>query len=289
MSKLLRSGLARLRKSRIFWVGMAAQLLYCAVSFWAVYDGIKKYGAEVDYTVDEVLFLPAAILGLVLCVVCSLFIGQEYSDGTLRNKIVMGHSRFHIYVSSFILCAAAGLMIYTADMLVSIVLARLILGPVTIPGSLLLTKILAGIFWCISYSAVFNFLAMLVTSRAYGVAASIFLAFGLLFFASYLYNSLIQPEMIEQPKEFAVDEHTEISVYGDIEAWEFETVPNPNYISGTQRAVYQVLADLNPAGQSMQISEADAMHAVRMIGYSVLLILIVNFAGIWLFQRKDIK
>ena len=41
---------------------------------------------------------------------CQPFIGTEYSDGTIRNKIVVGHSRSTIYLANLLTCCFAGLI-----------------------------------------------------------------------------------------------------------------------------------------------------------------------------------
>ena len=36
-------------------------------------------------------------MGLVAAILTSMFIGSEYSDGTIRNKLVVGHSRMRLH------------------------------------------------------------------------------------------------------------------------------------------------------------------------------------------------
>ena len=49
--------------------------------------------------------------GVVLSAFCSLFVGAEYSDGTIRNKIAVGHSRAAVYLANLVTCSAAGVLI----------------------------------------------------------------------------------------------------------------------------------------------------------------------------------
>ena len=40
--------------------------------------------------IDNGFFGCALFIGIVMAVFCSLFIGTEYSEGTIRNKIIIG-------------------------------------------------------------------------------------------------------------------------------------------------------------------------------------------------------
>lgn len=48
---------------------------------------------------DDRFFAYSFFIGILSAIFCSLFTGTEYSDGTIRNKIVVGHSRISIYLS----------------------------------------------------------------------------------------------------------------------------------------------------------------------------------------------
>ena len=69
-------------------------------------------------------------------------------------------------------------------------------------------------------------------------------------------------------------------------------IPNPNYLTGTKRAVYQFLHDFLPSGQNMQVSVFSVqkeMHTALMCLYAAVVTLGTNAVGMILFQRKDIK
>ena len=51
-------------------------------------------------------------MGLVAAILTSMFIGSEYSDGTIRNKLVVGHSRMRIYLANLIVCSVACVLIF---------------------------------------------------------------------------------------------------------------------------------------------------------------------------------
>ena len=87
MNKLLRAGFARLAKSRIFWI-------CTAVSFGiGVISSITRYREMMDitgysYSMEDILFTNCIFMPIFSAVFAGLFIGTEYSDGTIRNKLI---------------------------------------------------------------------------------------------------------------------------------------------------------------------------------------------------------
>ena len=54
---------------------------------------------------DNGFFMCALFIGIILAVFCSLFIGTEHNDGTIRNKIIVGQNYLFIkYGNLFYYC-----------------------------------------------------------------------------------------------------------------------------------------------------------------------------------------
>ena len=78
-----------------------------------------------------------------------------------------------------------------------------------------------------------------------------------------------------------------------------ETPANPLYIDGTPRAVLEVVNDLLPSGQAMQLADAFDSEGIvnknientpyRWLGYSFLMIVLTSGMGIALFRKKEIR
>ena len=91
MNNLLSANFTRLRKSRTFLASVIFMVTYVAAVL--IYVQIQvSLGSEIAF---DTLFLNGyglggfiAFPGLLLSVVCGIFIGTDFSDGTLRNKIV---------------------------------------------------------------------------------------------------------------------------------------------------------------------------------------------------------
>lgn len=102
MSKLLRANMVRLWKNKIFWVGFTFLTAMGAVQRISIGMDIERH------FLDEAFWISALFIGFVLSAFISLFIGTEYEDGTVRNKVISGHTRSEIYFANVAVCIIAG-------------------------------------------------------------------------------------------------------------------------------------------------------------------------------------
>ncbi len=91
MSKLLHANFLRLRKDKYFWIGNLVMGLYGVIDSVGQYRNVKVY--DMSVTFDSVFFASHIVIGLLIAAFCSLFVGTEYSDGTIRNKLMVGCNR----------------------------------------------------------------------------------------------------------------------------------------------------------------------------------------------------
>lgn len=280
MNKLLFANLQRLRKNKIFWLGLFATMGYSLLQFLSTYQLFQKYeGKPIEqdwFVLENSVFCCLIIIGIAFSVVVSMYIGTDYSDGTIRNKIVVGKSRWCVYFSNFLICVGICLLIYILGILTSYVLGRPVFGEFVNSREKIAMYVLAGGVISIAYAALFNMVAMLNTSKVHGVVISILLSFGMFFLAVYLFSMLSQPEMIE---------NAEI-IGGELV---MDTIKNPNYPSGLQRKIYQFLMDFLPTGQAAQIANLQLEHPVRLFSYSILLTVGCNLGGYLIFKKKNLK
>ena len=104
MRKLLRADLSRLLKNKFFWFLTLCLLVWSAVSS---YDNacnlINNPGPYSDIVIGMGIAVPESfcfdggpIVLVIIPVFASMFLGTEFSDGTMRNKIVVGSKRKNI-------------------------------------------------------------------------------------------------------------------------------------------------------------------------------------------------
>ncbi len=278
MSKLFRANLVRLKKSKSLWICMAVTILFSAGFCLSQYrEKINGY----DVGPDTVFFSPYIVVGILIAIFCSLFIGTEYSDGTIRNKLVVGHSRNSIYLVNFMTCCVAGFLMILAYLAVTCALGIPLLGPLRIDIQTTLLWLLVGVLLTVAYAAIFNILSMLNQNKALVAVISVVLAFLTIFLFAYLYGRMNEPEFIT-PLSLTVND-------GKTVYQQSESVPNPDYLNDSQRARFQFVMDFLPTTQAGQLAARDVPHAGLMLLYSGIIIVVTNAAGMFFFQRKDLK
>lgn len=99
MRNLLAANFHALFKSRVFWITLAATALVSAYVVSANYNA-EVQASENPIYLNDVFFTVYQFIGVILAAVTSLIIGVEYSDGTIRNKLVVGHRRSEVYLAA---------------------------------------------------------------------------------------------------------------------------------------------------------------------------------------------
>lgn len=275
MAKLLRANLSRLWKSRIFYVGLIFMLL---LNVFLVLDGWNSGRQGYPEPLEDMLFQNCIIIGFVCAVVVGMFLGTEYSDGTIRNKIAVGHTRASIYLANLIVCAAASALLLVISLALGFGLGSFLLDPLGLPMKVLLLYTCIGLLTTVSFASIYTLVAMLSPSKASGAVLCLVLALVLLFATSAVEGALTEPEMV-QDFVMSVDGTPNLG----------EPHPNPRYVTGTKRAVLEVIYDILPTGQAFQISNNECAHPARLPAFSLLVALVTSAAGALLFRRRDLK
>jgi len=272
VSKLLRSNFFRLRKSSSLLLCMAA--VFAASVLFIL--GVANGDSSEPMVTEEIIMQVFPFLPIAYAVFISLFLGIEYQDGTLRNKIICGHSRYEIYISSAI-TSAVGCFAILASWALGSVVAIIRFGWFVTPPKELLLYALIVLLLTAAVASILSVMGMLISNRAVSSVTSILLMFGLLMVGSVIYNALCEPEMAAG----AIMTANGIDI-GDPQ-------PNPNYISGTLRAVLEFLVSTLPSGQAILLANKELEHPLVSICSSVAIILLTSIAGSLVFKRKNLK
>ncbi len=100
MRKLLSADFYRLGRDKAFWIGALAMLAYTVGAMLSnCHQAMEDVESGFPYALETFYFVYALLIGLLISVFTSLFLGSEYSDGTIRNKLVVGHKRSDVYLS----------------------------------------------------------------------------------------------------------------------------------------------------------------------------------------------
>lgn len=283
MTRLLFSNFSRLVKNKAVWLAALIMVAY-GVMIYLVASSEMDASGPVKVTIDNILLSgygfmgTIALPGIILAVICSLFVGTEYSDGTMRNKLMVGHTRIRIYFSNFISCSLVGLALNLIYMIIVFALAIPLFKDFKPQSDALGFMILDGILLLIAYSAIFNMLATLIQNKTTTAIICLLGVIAAMFTSIYILAALAEPEMA-QVMQF-IDSKQVTSF-----------IPNTRYVSGTTRTIYQFIIDIFPSGQSIQLSAGIevATHTWQRFICSIAIIAVTNIVGVFFFQKKDLK
>lgn len=294
MINLLSAGFSRLFKRKTFYVGITVMALYGAVG---IFDAFSNDAAA---NLDDIFFEYCALIPVLMAVFCAMFIGTEYSDGTMRNKIITGHKRIVIYMSNFIICAAAGLMMCAAYIIVCLGLGIPMLGLFAGDIGMTFARVGCSLALLLSLTGIFTLISLTVRSKAASAVICIILAFVTLIVGVTLYSLLQEPEYwqeytykgnyVEIDGDFQTaqfdDDGNEIDISSELKS---EYVPNPFYVGGVKRQIYRFIVDFTPGGQAILIIANEVSDPLLPAGYSLLIAVATTAAGLIIFNKKNLN
>jgi ABC-type transport system involved in multi-copper enzyme maturation permease subunit len=129
-------------------------------------SGIWIIISEIDDIIQMGIQFHNGLLGVVVAVLISVFIGQEYQWKTLQNKWITSQNRSHIYLSKMILSSFASAVIFLVYQLVALLSSGQI-------GSFLTSEyafmLICGLFIYATLGTVICLIAMSVKNNVAGV------------------------------------------------------------------------------------------------------------------------
>lgn len=258
MRKLLAANFMRLSKSRAFFLFLAGMLLLASAL-------MAMQATAMDYTVplSRVVFLPLSFYGVAAAAFVSVFVGADFSDGFIRNKLLAASSRSDFVVSQLITSSTACILCYAATSFFALGAGQFFFEN-DVKAEKLLPYFLLGLGMSVSVGCIFTLITLLCRDRTSAVIWCMGLAFGMLFLCLHTNSLLVQTEYKNG-------------------------VLNPHYVGGFRRMLYGVLHDLNPCGQAAQLSSWEVWTPTRAAVCDAAWVIGAFVLGCMLFRRKDIK
>lgn len=271
MRKLITANFYRFRKDKFSWCVVGLVII---LSLGNVFSSARS--CEAMAASEYIIFNQAPLIGVYLALLISTFMGTEFADGTIRNKLCIGHKRNHILFSNFISCALAAALLTAVWMLTSAWLFGLV-------GSLEMTvpEFIGYVFVAFGFAVAFTALFTVIGSLSSNKAMTIIYTFGvfivLAMAASALSDRLSEPEM------------NTVTMLAGNQLVEIEPTPNPLYLTGIVRTVCELALEFLPTGQALLLSDVAIEYPMRAIAMSAVFTAITLLVGSVLFRKKDIK
>lgn len=274
MRKLLTANFARLWRSKIFsFVLLTATVMSGLLLFASQFDG----ASDIKY-MDFPFFSQFIYNPLILAVFITLFLGTEYSDGTLRNKLSVGHSRGSVYAAN--LCASVILSVafVVIQVLFCLGIGSLVFEPFRMPMEYVVIAAITACITAITSASIFTAFAMNIQNKAVSIISMVGLSFAVMLLVSMISGVLYAPEMVYEYTEKTATGLT----YGPL-------VPNSGYIRGSARTIAEWVNDILPQGQLYSIYAYDFDRYLRWPVTSAVVLVVSTVWGYYSFCKKDIK
>lgn len=287
MYKLLKASFFRLKKNKVFW-GIVIITIILAISF--LVNSMKN---EFKYKIDSILFNNIQIIGLFIAVFTSLFIGTEYAYGTIRNKIIAGHTRRSIYLTNWLVSVVAGILIEFIYLAVVAIIGIPLIGGIEIAVSNLLPILLEIIMVIIVFCSIFTAITLICSDITLSTTICMLLFIMMFIVAGSLSTVITTKETINTTYH---DEDGTLYI--------LESRPNPNYPNEMTRNICNFFYHVLPTGQMMEISgqindlsgktvdtnqNSENSSVTTVMTYALGVILVVNGIGVFIFYKKELK
>ena len=258
MIRFLCADARRLAQSRAFALSLLGMLSLSAALMW-------MQATAMDYTVplSRVVFLPLSFYGVAMSAFAAVFVGSDFSDGCIRNKLIAADARGEVFFSHALTCCMACVIAYSVTALFTLGVGSFFFENNVSAGAFA-AHFALGLGMAASVGCLFCTISLLCADRTRAILWCVGIAVAMLFLCLHTNQVLVQTEMKDG-------------------------LPNPHYIGGFRRAVYGVLHDLNPCGQAAQLSSWRVWYPLRAAACDMIWITVVPALGCAAFSRKDIR
>ena len=275
MRKLLTASFSRLWREKMFWFAFAFMSIGSVCYNWIGYNEITK----VDVYVEDMMFCMLPMAAFVFAFFISMRLGTEFEEHTIRNKFIVGYSRTQVYFAEYITCMVASMILLGIMLLDSTSFGLLLSLEFRSSWHELVLLIFCCVLIASVFSAMFTAIIMNIGSKATSLVVSVVLLFAILLMASFCINALAEEPMTYSNVVITVENGVQ---FGDL-------IENPAYIDGTQRTVYELIADILPTGQTIQLNNCEFERATRWPVFSLMMLVIATVAGYIPFRKRDIR
>ena len=260
MNKLLTSNFWRLRKNFIFWLSLVCALvgpLYTVLNNW-----YYKCLWDMSIQADAAFLLSGAdyFFMVALAVVISLFLGTEFSDNTIRNKLIAGHTRVSLFLSNLLTSIVVAVIMYLVSVAASCIGIPL-LDKLELPIDKLILQMGCAV---VSVSVIATFICtvtMVIGNRVVSAIVSMLSVIGM---------QLIPPVLWAN-----VDYYTEnglLHTYqAKIDVFMYDWLPTCQ--------IYRLTSEITDIPKNIYLFPM----------YSAILILVIGTIGVIIFRKKNLK
>ncbi len=314
MMNLVRAELHRYRRSMLFW---GAVLVSFFAGIWSGHvSATISYGGNFQGSFEAIYYIP---LFVVLGIFTAFTIGREYSDGVIRNKVIIGNTRSEIFLSKLLVSFLVSAMFTTAFLVAYLIQTGSVMAgylPFSIAAKAILSLYLVSGVW----AALFSTVSLLISRQEVSVLVNLAFVLAVFFSSIGIGDSLMQPaeiannvtvemtpEEVEQYKNGEWEEFSSLftDANGVTSYYKREQqgmIPNPNYPTGMVREAMEIVESALPYGQVLLYTDyltaclwSDSPESIPTYDvqflplYALAAMALVSCAGLSLFRKKELR
>ena len=278
MTNLLKANFYKMKKNKFIWI---ASILSVIVAIYYIRDNYNVYHDFLSYVdINSLMFNYLPVYIIVSSILISTLLGFDYSNGSIKNKIVVGHSRFKIYISNLISTYLIILTIYLIYVLIICLSGIFLFKNLTFNFEFLLNIIILLLI-ILSYTSISVFITMTINNDIVSPVLNGLNSFILIIISFILLSVLSEPKYL----------HSDNGIYINDAGIEVIDTENPMYIKGSKRTIYEIIVNILPTGEAFQKSRNRDIdtNSYSILCYSLCFIIITNTSGIFLFYNKELN
>ena len=255
MINLIKAELFKLKRNHTFWVLIGVVTTFYAlinylviIDWWNMSTGFNDIGLK-EFNALETMKTPI-VFNLSISTLAGFFINSDYTNGTIKNQVLSGNKRSHIYLSKLIVFSLGVVVISVILPLITAVLETFLLG----------------------HSAIYNFSTVNYLIRSFSLYTIITIAYSaIIMFISSLTRESGKTIIITTVMTIVLFIIEKLLVPMN----EIVRVIYENSI------FYQIYQAFNPVLTVNEIT--------KNIFISIVTLVIMTVCGIMIFKRKEIK
>lgn len=220
---------------------------------------------------EFIMFQGGFIVMFAVAMLVGQFVGTEYSDHTIRNKLIVGHSKKAVYIANLIVCSFAGIIMH-----LTYIISDYIFGSILITSyhywtaGRLILMLIATLITTVAFTSMSVLFSMCNQSKAGGSVYVLVMTVTIILFSIGIFDAL----------------------------------NNEAYMNAFHKGIYVLLDNMLPSGQYYHFMRMDdtstglafageimeeTIQLIKHIGYSAVVVVMTTGIGTAIFNRKNVK
>lgn len=262
MINLLSAGFSRLFRNLAFRIGTVIMALLPVMS--VLLNNADK--ASPREPLDGVYNAGLSVIWLIIAAFVSVFIGQDYDEKTMNNRIMAGHSRASIYLADFIVTLSGAAIMQAVAVIAGSAAAIPLFGMYR--ETVLSFAVNQFFVLCIMavYTALTQLICTVITSKNYAQGAAMAAVLAIFIAGNAVFDNVCKLRAKAYQENIAVTELVSENSAKDIMFWSL------------------------PSSQADMLLDGGVPEkTARMICTDLAAAAVLTAAGLFVFRRKDIK